>query len=107
MDSEALFSRIVPTSVSVLSLLSPGKSPHDKSLKLLFRDFANQKKVQTPNLKEISLTCPDDADVSYKAQCENLKAEAKRADVDLTLSEDPWLISTVGLGEDICFPSYS
>jgi hypothetical protein len=107
LDPGSLLSRIVPASVSVLSLLSPGKSPHDKALKLLFRDFANRKKVQTPNLKEISLTCPNDADVSYKAQCENLKAEAKRADVDLTLSEDPWLISTVGLDEDICFPSYS
>ncbi|KAF3390346.1 hypothetical protein F1880_009211 [Penicillium rolfsii] len=106
LDPGSFLSLIVPASVSVLSLISPGKSPHDKALKLLFRDFANQKKVQTPNLKEISLTCPDDADVSYKAQCENLKAEAKRADVDLTLSEDPWLISTVGLNEDICFPTY-
>ena len=107
LDPEPLLSRIVPASVSVLSLLSPGKSPHDRALKLLFRDFANQKKVQTPDLKEISLTCPENADVSYKAQCENLKAEAKRADVDLTLSEDPWLISTVGLDGGICIPSYS
>jgi hypothetical protein len=76
LDSGSLLSRIVLASVSVLSLLSPGKSPYDKALKLLFRDFAHQKKVQTPNLKEISLTCPDDADISYKAQCENLKGGA-------------------------------
>jgi hypothetical protein len=107
LDSDSLLGHIVPASVSVLSLLSPGKSPHDKALELLFRDFASQKQFQTPNLKEISLTCPDDADVLYKAQCANLAAEAKRAGVDLTLSEDPCLISTVGLGEEICFPTYS
>ncbi|KAJ5981145.1 hypothetical protein N7481_008443 [Penicillium waksmanii] len=107
LDSNSLIGDIVPASVSVLSLLSPGKSPHDKALELLFRDFASQKQFQTPNLKKILLTCPDDADELYKAQCANLAVEAKRVGVDLTLSEDLCLISTVDLGEDICFPFYS
>lgn len=107
LGSNSILGDIVPASLSVLTLLSPGKSPHDKALELLFRDFASQKQFQTPNLKKISLTCPDDADDLYKAQCANLAVGAKRAGVDLTLPEDPCLISTVGLGEDICFPCYS
>ncbi|KAJ6047949.1 uncharacterized protein N7446_011134 [Penicillium canescens] len=107
LDSNSLLGNIIPASVSVLSLLSPGKSPHDKALELLFRDFANQKQFQTPNLKEISLTCPNDADDLYKVQCANLAAEAKRAGTDLTISEDLCLISTVGLGEEKRSPFYS
>ncbi|GLI77602.1 hypothetical protein PoHVEF18_005893 [Penicillium ochrochloron] len=60
---------VLPASLSVLSLFSPGKSPHEKALDFLFCDFATQKQLQTPNLKDIFLTCPDDADDSYKAQC--------------------------------------
>lgn len=51
--------------------------------------------------------CPDDADNLYKAQCVSLAAEDKRAGVDVALSENLSLISTIELGEDIWFRSYS
>ncbi|KAJ5396813.1 hypothetical protein N7509_004926 [Penicillium cosmopolitanum] len=105
MDSNSLIGDIVPASVSVLSLLSPGKSPHDKALELLFRNFASQKQFYTPNLKKILLTCPYDADELYKAQCANLAAEAKRAGVDFGLSGDLCLISE--LAENMRCPFYS
>lgn len=99
-DSNSLLGDLVPASVTQLSLFSPGKSPHDKALELLFRDFATQKRLWTPNLKEIRLTCPDDADDLYKAQCTSLAAETKRAGVALELTEIPIPISTLAKDEE-------
>lgn len=106
LDSKSLLGEIVPASVSVLSLFSPGKSPHDKALGLLFCDFASQKQLQTPNLKAIFLTCPDDADDLYKAQCATLAAETESAGVNLVLTPDPTSILTVGIDEEQCFLSW-
>lgn len=103
LNSKSLLGDIVPASVSVLSLFSPGKSPHEKALDLLFFDFATQKQLQTPNLKDIFLTCPDDADDSYKAQCANLVEATERAGVSLVLTRNPTPISTVGIDEEQCF----
>lgn len=43
LDSSSLLGDLVPASVSHLFLFSPGKSPHDNTFDLLFRDFATQK----------------------------------------------------------------
>lgn len=103
LDSKSLLSDIVPASVSVLSLFSPGKSPYEKALGLLFCDFASQKQLQTPNLKDIFLTCPDGADDLYKAQCANLVAETERAGVNSVPTPDPTPISTVGIDRNNTF----
>lgn len=106
LDSGSLLGDLIPTSVSELSLFSPGKTPHDKALGLLFHDFATQKQLQKLNLKEICLTCPSDADDLYKAQCMNLAAETQKVGVDLVLTETPTPISTVSIDDDVCYPDY-
>ncbi|KAJ5201434.1 uncharacterized protein N7498_006097 [Penicillium cinerascens] len=80
---ESLLGDLVPASVSQLSLFSRGKHPHKRAVDLLFREFASRKHLQTPALKEIRLTCPDDADDSYKSQCAKLAAEMDKANVAL------------------------
>ncbi|KAA8645024.1 uncharacterized protein ATNIH1004_009235 [Aspergillus tanneri] len=107
LDFNSLLGDLVPASVSQLSLFSPGKSPHDKALDLVFRDFATQKQLQTPNLTVIRLTCPDDADELYKAQCTNLAVETERAGVALEITETPVPISTIGIDDDKCFLEFS
>ena len=106
LDSGSLLGDLIPASVSELSLFSPGKTPHDKALGLLFHDFATQKQLLKLNLKEIYLTCPGDADDSYKAQCTNLAAETEKVGVDLVLTETPTPISTVSIDADVCYPDY-
>lgn len=106
MDSGSLLGDLIPASVSELSLFSPGKTPHDKALGLLFHDFATQKQLLKLNLKEIYLTCPGDADDLYKAQCTNLVAETEKVGVDLVLTETPTPISTVSIDDDVCYPDY-
>lgn len=44
--------------------------------------------LQTPALNEIRLTCPDDADDSYKSQCTKLAAEMDKANVALELTKE-------------------
>lgn len=100
LDPKSLLGDLVPPSVARLSLFSPGKTPHDKALSLLFHDFATQKQVQMLSVKEISLTCPSDADDLYKAQCMNLTAETEKVGVVLVLTEYPAPISTVGIDDD-------
>ena len=85
---QSLLSDLVPASVSQLSLFSRGKHTHRRALDLLFRDFASRKYLQTPALKAIRLTCPDDADDSYKSQCTKLAAELDKANVALELTKE-------------------
>lgn len=75
--SESILGDIILPSVSELSLLLHRKKHHDKALDLLFRDFATQKHLRMPLLKEIRLIYPNDADDLFKAQFTNLVAETE------------------------------
>lgn len=90
MDYGELFiGDLVPASVSILSLLSRGTDHHEKALDLMFRGFVAKKDFQLPTLREVYLTCPSDADNTYKDQCARLLEE-----VGVVLHLNPWLCST-------------
>ena len=80
-----LLNDIIPASVSTLYLLSRGGNQHQKALEALFCDFAARKDDQAPALKEIYLSCPTDATIMYKEQCEKLATETEKAGVLLYL----------------------
>ena len=81
-----LHGSIIPgASVSKLTLVSHGKSQHEKALDALFCDLAAKKDNQVPALEKIYLSCPRDADSLYKEQCEKLAAETEKAGVLLHL----------------------
>lgn len=82
---ELLLSDLIPASVSKLTLVSHGKSQHEKALDALFCDLAAKKDNQVPALEKIYLSCPRDADSLYKEQCEKLAAETEKAGVLLHL----------------------
>lgn len=82
---ELLLGNIIPASVSKLSLVSHGKSHHEKALDALFCDLAARKDDQVPALEKVYLSCPRDADSLYKEQCEKLAAETEKAGVLLHL----------------------
>lgn len=82
---ELLLSDLIPASVSKLSLVSHGKSHHEKALDALFCDLAARKDDQVPALEKIYLSYPRDADSLYKEQCEKLAAETEKAGVLLHL----------------------
>jgi len=89
LNCDALFiGDLIPASVSILSLISHGKDHHDKTLDVMFWDFAARKGTTLPALKEIHLICPDGADDAYKDRCTGLLAETNQAGVDLHL--EPW-----------------
>ncbi|KAI9661816.1 MAG: hypothetical protein M1821_009055 [Bathelium mastoideum] len=85
---ESYIDGLVPKSVSQLSLTSSGKGRHEKALAAMFRDFPARKSSQFPHLKEIDLTCPDNADIAYKNQCSRLLVMAESEGVGLELK--PW-----------------
>ncbi|KAL6716116.1 hypothetical protein ACLMJK_005682 [Lecanora helva] len=76
---------LVPASVSILSLISSGKTPFDQALEILFQDFVVKKESVLPALKEIHLICPNNADIKYKEYCEELRLEAQKVGVVLHL----------------------
>lgn len=82
---ELLLRDLIPASFSRLSLVSHGKSHHEKALDALFWDLAARKDDQVPTIEKIYLSCPRDADSLYKEQCEKLAAETKKVGVLLHL----------------------
>ncbi|KAI2626604.1 F-box domain protein [Hypoxylon sp. NC1633] len=70
--SGILIGDLVPLSVTKLSLLSKGTNGHEMALKAIFSNFAAKKASQLPNLEEINISCPWEAEDSYADVCEGL-----------------------------------
>lgn len=88
-NDESFIDDLVPDSVCQLSLISNGTNDHAKALDVMFRHFATRKKSTLSALKEIQLSCPDNADDAYKEQCARLLAEAEKIGVVLHLKPYP------------------
>ena len=98
----------VPSSVSVLSLLSLGTADDGEMLDLLFRDFVVKKNLQLPALKLLYLSYPADADLAYKNHCSSLLVQTEEVDVSLRLRR--CLYSKVAIGnrdQCLCAPPSS
>ncbi|OTA64294.1 F-box domain protein [Hypoxylon sp. EC38] len=88
---EPFISKLVPASVSELSLTSRGEAQHARALEVMFSNFAAMKDSELPALKEIYLSYPKNPspDDLYKEQCDKLVAEIEKAGVVLHLQN--WL----------------
>ena len=89
--NEPFIDKLIPVSVSKLSLISEGTNDLARILDVMFRDFAvrKEKRAMLFTLEEIILTCPRNASDAYKAQCTRLFAETAKAGVALQLTRNP------------------
>lgn len=62
-------------------MFKPKPQQHDRTLEIMFQDFAEKKAAQLPSLEEIRLRIPWNADKAYKGRCERLAPEAETVGV--------------------------
>ncbi|KAJ4345859.1 uncharacterized protein N0V89_011994 [Didymosphaeria variabile] len=79
--SDPFIRDLIPTSVRHLSIKSEGLGPYDKGLDALFGRFRAVRRSQLPNLQELHIACKQEADNTYKQQCNKIVAEGKREGV--------------------------
>lgn len=91
---------LVPSSVAQLSLISAGTAQHAMALEVMFRDFSPRKDEMVLKLKEIHLSCPEDADDKYKEQCARVVKECERGDTVCHLKAWPSSIRLTWDGEE-------
>lgn len=77
---------LVPPSVMELSLDSDGIGPYDKGLDALFSQLSTTRKSQLPNLQNLYICCVQEADSTYKQQCNRIVREGRTEGVHVHLA---------------------
>lgn len=83
------FVDLIPSSVAQLSLVSKGIDHHEEALDALFRHLHSRHDSRLSALQEIHISCPYEADDSYKEQCDKVVKEGNDKGVVVHLNPFP------------------